>query len=157
MKAFVTVMAHPVTGLAFTESTNPAKAADGWGKMHVNTVVSTLKNNLESLSKRSAFIAMKRENFDFKQYKVGMKLEGIIQRKLAFTPFYEKADGNPQEPVTKGTGGEVVLLNGAPYFQDYEFLKDADAPSDRWILPATIPAEIVATPADALSTSTVKN
>ena len=148
----VKVAAHPVTGECFTISTNPAKAAEGWGKMRVDSSSDVFKGNLLVSSNRSAFIAMQQSMFEKKGYKVGTVLKGMIQRKLAFTPFYEKSDGTPQEPVSKGAGGAVVLLNGAPYFQDYEYNEDPTLKPDLWILPATIPAEIVASPADALNT-----
>lgn len=149
----VKVAAHPVTGLVFTPSTNPLKP--DWGKMRVDSTSITYKGNLLVESNRSAFIAMKQSTFEKMKFVVGMSLKGIIQRKLAFIPFYEKADGNPQEPVSKGPGGDVVLMNGAPYFQDYEYNEDPTVKADVWILPAVIPAEIVAEPAIALQTATV--
>ena len=59
------------------------------------------------------------------------KLEGIVQVQKSFEPFYTKADGTNQDPVTT-PDGEVVMRDGKEYYRQTVYLSDTSAPREIW-------------------------
>jgi len=118
MQNVAKIVAHPVTGQVFTESSkNP-----GWGVIRVDSNQVVMSNGIMDIQKRTAFVRMKTEIFKALDFKAGQIMPGKIRRMESFAPFYE---GQPAKinPTTK----ELVLTNGQPTYLQFEYVDDAKA------------------------------
>lgn len=112
----VTIVAHPTSGEVLTPSSkNPE-----WGTVRVDSSSQSFNNGIMNVSKRTAFIRMKKT--DFPGWKAGQVLPGQIIRETCDGPFYPG-----QDPVINPSTGEVVMRNGVPFYQNFIFTQDASA------------------------------
>lgn len=107
----VKVALNPKTNQVFTPGKTP-----GWGTVRVDSESTTVNNGILNRNRRSAFIRMKEEDFKAIGWNAGTVIAGKIVRETSTVPFWDS-----QTPVSNPETAEVVLRNGAPYYQNFVF------------------------------------
>ena len=132
----VTVVAHPTTGAIITPSTNnPA-----WGTVRVDASSVEFNNGIMNSRNRTAFIRGEIKNLQQMFTRAGQILQGKIIKETSSTPFYAG-----QNPVINPQTAEVVMKNGAPFYQNYVFttnLSETDREVTAQTTTATAPANV---------------
>ena len=131
-KNLIKIVAHPETGEVFTPSRNADKAAKGWGTVRVDARCRIINKGLMTLTKRTAFLGISLEAFTEWGIKANMVVPGTIVRIKSHSPFYKD-----QDPVMNPETGEVTLVEGRQFYQNYEYTDELNVP-DSWIINAEI-------------------
>lgn len=133
----VTVVAHPATGEIITKSSNNPE----WGTVRVDAQSVEFNNGIMNTRNRTAFIRGEIKNLKQMFTRAGQILQGKIIKETSSEPFY-----NGQSPVINPQTGEIVMKNGAPFYQNYVFTTNLSE-SDREVTaqPVNAPASDVAT------------
>ncbi len=144
MSQEIKVVKNPNNGLTFTPGTSAESIARGFGKVMVAAeTLSMSPSGILTLSRRVAFITTTAAVVAHMGLTDGKIIPGTIVRSIGLEPFWVKKDGKPQGPVTKGKDGAAASLNGAEYFQKYEYTMDSNAVADVFVLPKAdqVPAQ----------------
>ena len=133
----VTVVAHPTTGAIITPSSNNPE----WGTVRVDAQSVEFNNGIMNTRSRTAFIRGEIKNLKQVFTRAGQILQGKIIKETSSEPFYAG-----QTPVINPQTAEIVMKNGAPFYQNYVFTTNL-SDSDRDVTPQTVsaPASNVAT------------
>jgi len=128
----VKVVAHPETGLIITPSTK----TEGFGTIRVDSINRSMEGGFLNVSRRTAFIRGRMEDLEGLGLKAGQALQGRIQKKESFNPFYEGQTSKqyPEGAIVNGVavGGQAVLTNGRETYLQYEYTANPDA-HDVWV------------------------
>lgn len=108
----VTVVAHPTTGQIITPSTNNPE----WGVVRIDAQSVEFNNGILNTRNRTAFIRGEIKNLKQMFTRAGQILQGKIIKETSSEPFYAG-----QQPVINPQTAEVVMKNGAPFYQNYIF------------------------------------
>lgn len=108
----VTVVAHPTTGQIITPSTNNPE----WGVVRIDAQSVEFNNGILNTRNRTAFIRGEIKNLKQMFTRAGQILQGKIIKETSSEPFYAG-----QQPVINPQTAEVVMKNGAPFYQNYVF------------------------------------
>jgi hypothetical protein len=127
----VIIVAHPTTGALFTATANPkfvkTQLKTQGGFRVQNGVIA--EDSTVCFPLISASAAKQLEESGLKSGDV-FPIEGKIVRQLSKTPFYPE-----QKVVLVGAGGEnerPALIDGAEYYQQFQFTADLNAPNNAW-------------------------
>ena len=125
----VTVMPHPTTGAIITPSSNNPD----WGTVRVDASSVEFNNGIMNTRNRTAFIRGEIKNLKQMFTRAGQILQGKIVKETSSEPFY-----TGQSPVVNPNTGEVVMRNGAPFYQNYVFTTNLSE-SDREVQATATP------------------
>lgn len=118
MSNVVTVVAHPTTGALITASTNNPE----WGTVRVDAQTVEYNNGIMNVRSRTAFVRGEIKNLKTTFTRAGQTLQGKIIKQTSSEPFYAG-----QKPVINPQTSEVVMRNGAEFYQNYVFTTDLSA------------------------------
>lgn len=138
----VTVVAHPATGEIITKSSNNPE----WGTVRVDAQSVEFNNGIMNTKSRTAFIRGEIKNLSQVFTRNGQILQGKIVKETSSEPFYAG-----QKPVINPTTGEIVMKNGAEFYQNYVFTTNLSE-SDREV---TAQTATTAAPSNVATAETV--
>lgn len=138
----VTVVAHPETGKIITPSSNNPD----WGTVRVDSESVEFTNGILNKRNRTAFIRGEIKNLAGVFTRAGQIMQGKIVKHTSKTPFYKG-----QNPVMNPTTSEVVMRDGAPFYQNYEFTTDLSATDNEVLAETRDVASKTTAPAEKIS------